>query len=53
MPFTIRPCRRFPVCCPVTYQTGLFEGHGTVLVGPPTITSATGGLARRIIESFI
>ena len=30
MPFTIRPCRRFPVCCPVTYQWGLFEGHGTV-----------------------
>jgi len=30
MPFTIRPHRRFPVCCPVTYQTGLFEGHGTV-----------------------
>lgn len=24
MPFTIRPC------CPVTYQTGLFEGRGTV-----------------------
>ena len=30
MPFTIRPDRRFPVCCPVTYQCGLFEGHGTV-----------------------
>ena len=30
MPFTIRPYRRFPVCCPVPYQTGLFEGHGTV-----------------------
>ena len=30
MPFTIRPHRRFPVSCPVTYQTGLFEGHGTV-----------------------
>jgi hypothetical protein len=29
MPFTIRPYRRFPVYCPVTYQTGLFEGHGT------------------------
>jgi hypothetical protein len=21
---------RFPVCCPVTYQCGLFDGHGTV-----------------------
>ena len=30
MPFTIRPYRRFPVYCPVTYQTGLLEGHGTV-----------------------
>jgi hypothetical protein len=30
MPFTIRPYRRFPVYGPVTYQTGLFEGHGTV-----------------------
>jgi len=30
MPFTILPSRRFPVSCPVTYQTGLFEGHGMV-----------------------
>jgi hypothetical protein len=30
MPFTIRPYRRFPIYCPVTYQTGLFEGHGAV-----------------------
>ena len=30
MPFLIRPSRRFPVCCPVTYQCGEFEGHGTV-----------------------
>ena len=30
MPFSIRPSRRFPVCCPVTYQCGLFEGYGTV-----------------------
>jgi len=30
MPFLIRPCRRFPVCCPVTYQCGPFEDHGTV-----------------------
>ena len=30
MPFLIRPSRRFPVCCPITYQCGLFEGHGTV-----------------------
>jgi hypothetical protein len=30
MRFTIRPHRRFPVCCSVTYQCGPFEGHGTV-----------------------
>ena len=30
MPFSIRPFHRFPVCCPVTYQCGMFEGHGTV-----------------------
>jgi len=30
MPFKIRPHRRFPVYCPVTYQTGLFGGHDTV-----------------------
>jgi hypothetical protein len=30
MPFLIRPSRRFPVCCPVTYHCGLFEGHGTM-----------------------
>ena len=30
MPFTIRPSRRFPIYYPVTYQSGLFEGDGTV-----------------------
>ena len=30
MPFSIRPPCRFPIYCPVTYQTGLFEGQGTV-----------------------
>jgi len=30
MPFTIRPYRRLPVCCPVTYHAGLsLEGQGT------------------------
>ena len=28
MSFSIRPDRRFPVCCPVTYHAGLREGHG-------------------------
>src|SRR5262249_13847107 len=26
----IRPYRRFPVCCPVTYHAGLSQGSGTV-----------------------
>ena len=30
MPFTIHPSRSFPMCCPVTSQTGLSEGHGIV-----------------------
>ena len=30
MPFTVRPSRRFPVNCPVTYQASFFRGQGTV-----------------------
>jgi hypothetical protein len=30
MSLAIRSDNRVPVCCPVTYQTGDFEGHGTV-----------------------
>jgi len=30
MPFSIRPYRRFPVHCSVTYNPGPFQGHGTV-----------------------
>ena len=30
MPLSIRPYRRFPVCCPVTYHAGLCEGQGIV-----------------------
>jgi hypothetical protein len=30
MPFSIRPHRRFPVQCAVTYNAGPFQGHGTV-----------------------
>jgi len=30
MPFDIRSNRRVPICCPIAYQTGDFEGHGTV-----------------------
>ncbi len=30
MPFSIRPYRRFPVQCSVTYNAGPFQGQGTV-----------------------
>ena len=30
MSFSIRPDRRFPVCCAVTYHAGLREGRGMV-----------------------
>ena len=30
MSFSIRPDRRFPICCPVTYHAGLREGRGIV-----------------------
>lgn len=30
MPLSIRPYRRFPVHCAVTYNAGPFQGHGTV-----------------------
>ena len=30
MPFSIRSFQRFPVCCPVTYDAGPFQGQGTV-----------------------
>jgi hypothetical protein len=30
MPFLIRPSRRFPVQCSVTYKAGPFQGQGTI-----------------------
>jgi hypothetical protein len=30
MPVTLRPFRRFPVQCPVTYNAGPFQGQGTI-----------------------
>jgi len=30
MPFSIRPYRRFPVQCSVTYNAGPFQGQGTI-----------------------
>jgi hypothetical protein len=30
MAFVVRPYRRFPIVCPVTYEHGLRQGHGIV-----------------------
>ena len=50
MPFSIRPYRRFPVCYPVTYQTGLFEGHDTVWNLSLTGWRFSGDLPLRVAE---
>jgi hypothetical protein len=50
MPFWIRPSRRFPLCCPVTYQCGPFEGHGTVWNLSLTGWRFSGNLPLRIGE---
>jgi PilZ domain-containing protein len=50
MPFTLRPHRRFPVCCPVAYQCGLFEGHGFVWNLSLTGWRFSGDLPLRIRE---
>jgi hypothetical protein len=31
MPFTIRPFRRFPVCCSVTYKAEPFGPHQEIV----------------------
>ena len=50
MTFTTRPYRRFPVNCPVTYQTGLFEGQGMVWNLSLTGWRFSGNLPLRIGE---
>src|SRR5262249_32997859 len=50
MPFIVRPKCRFPVYCPVTYQTGLFEGQGTVWNVPLTGWRFSGDLPLRVGE---
>jgi PilZ domain len=50
MSFSIRPSRRFPVCCPVTYRCGLFEGHGTVWNLSLTGWRFSGNLPLRVEE---
>jgi len=50
MLFLNRPSHRFPVCCPVTYQCGPFEGHGTVWDLSLTGWRVSGNLPLRIGE---
>ena len=50
MPFSIRPYRRFPVCCPSSNQCGDFEGHGTVWNVSLTSWRFSGTLPLRIEE---
>ena len=50
MLFLNRPSQRFPVCCPVTYQYGPFEGHGTVWDLSLTGWRVSGNLPLRIGE---
>jgi hypothetical protein len=47
MPFSIRPYRRFPVQCSVTYNTGPFQGQGTIWNLSCTGWRLTGGLPMR------
>ena len=52
MSFSIRPYRRFPLCCPVTYHAGLHEGHGTVWNLSLTGWRLSGDLPLRIGQSL-
>ena len=52
MPFSIRPYRRFPICCPVAYHAGLYEGHGTVWNVSLNGWRLSGDLPLRIGQSF-
>ena len=47
MPFSIRPYRRFPVQCAVTYNAGPFQGQGTVWNLSCTGWRLSGDLAMR------
>ena len=50
MPFSIRPFRRFPVECSVTYNAGPFQGQGTVWNLSPTGWRFSGNLPLRVGE---
>jgi hypothetical protein len=52
MHFTLRPYRRFPVCCPVTYHAGPFQGQGTIWNLSCTGWRLSGDLPMRPGERF-
>ena len=52
MPFSIRPYRRVPVYCPVTYHAGLSQGHGTVWNLSRIGWRFSGDLPLRVGQSF-
>jgi len=52
MPFTIRPYRRFSLCCPVTYHAGLSEGSGTMWNLSVNSLRFSGDLPLRVGQSF-
>jgi len=52
MPFSIRPYRRFPLLRPVTYNTGPFQGQGTVWILAWTGWRLSGDLPLRPGESL-
>lgn len=51
MPFSIRPYRRFPVHCSVTYNAGPFQGEGTVWNLSCTGWRLSGDLPLRVGET--
>jgi hypothetical protein len=52
MPFTIRPYRRFPVQCSVTYNAEPFQGQGTVWNLSSTGWRLSGDLPMRAGETL-
>ena len=52
MPFSIRPFRRFSICCPVTYHAGLCEGHGIIWNLSVNGWRLSGDVPLRVGQSF-
>jgi len=52
MPFSIRPFRRFPVQCSITYHAGPFQGQGTIWNLSCSGWRLSGNLPRRPWETL-